>query len=344
MMTSTVLRVFLFVVLGVQLVVADASMAAKSDDSPKCTIKGTAKAETLRGTGKNDVICGFGGNDTLIGGGGNDVLLGGSGADVLLGGAGNDELIGGTGADSLYGGEGNDKLHGDEKAQKQLGSKIEIAANASGTTVGADRLDGGPGKDDLNGGPGDDVLQGGTGDDLLKGGLGGDSLDGGEGINACIGDDKGWDRHDEFDLDTCEDVTAPRLVSISLSRTVIDTARSDQEITVTFVLEDDLSGLVSGGEYGICWVKWVPSVTGTSQEVWGECPLSGPGFKPLVTTEDGRVLKAEFMRPMIVPQFAKRGKWTPETTLRQDRALNAKFTKGSRVDGIVIPDFVNGTT
>lgn len=65
--------------------------------APKCTKRGTAKADRLVGTAKADVLCGLGGNDVLLGKGGNDILVGGSGKDTLDGGPGRDTAIGAKG-------------------------------------------------------------------------------------------------------------------------------------------------------------------------------------------------------------------------------------------------------
>jgi Tol biopolymer transport system component len=71
----------------------------ESASGSRCTIWGTAGADTLRGTAGEDVICGLGGNDVVFGLGADDTLDGG---------AGNDRLLGGEGTDSYYGGPGND--------------------------------------------------------------------------------------------------------------------------------------------------------------------------------------------------------------------------------------------
>jgi Tol biopolymer transport system component len=65
--------------------------------APKCTKRGTAKADRLIGTAKADVLCGLGGNDVLLGKGGNDILIGGAGKDSLDGGPGRDTAIGAKG-------------------------------------------------------------------------------------------------------------------------------------------------------------------------------------------------------------------------------------------------------
>ena len=78
------------------------STSAGGSSAPKCTKRGTAKADRLVGTAKADVLCGLGGNDVLLGKGGNDTLIGGAGKDVLDGGPGKDTAIGSKG-DKLTG-------------------------------------------------------------------------------------------------------------------------------------------------------------------------------------------------------------------------------------------------
>ncbi|MFN0153017.1 MAG: hypothetical protein ACKVUT_01400 [Gaiella sp.] len=67
------------------------------EPAPKCTKRGTAKADRLVGTAKADVLCGLGGDDVLLGKGGNDVLIGGAGKDALDGGPGRDTAVGSKG-------------------------------------------------------------------------------------------------------------------------------------------------------------------------------------------------------------------------------------------------------
>jgi len=342
-MTNSMIRLAVLAALTLQLLPMGLNGSAReSVPVNKCSIKGTEKSETIRGTGKADVICGFGGNDTILGLGGDDVLIGGLGDDTLIGGKGNDELVGGSGSDSLTGDKGNDKLYGDEKPRVPDKPAPTTGSLATTQAQSNDVLDGGIGDDELDGGPGNDDLAGGSGNDALKGGIGADSLDGGPGVNPCVGDDVGWNSNDQLNVMTCEDVTPPRLISMSLSRQRIDTTFADQTIVVNFVLEDDLSGVTSNGSYGICWVKWVPEIPGTTQEAWGECGIH-TGIVPLVTTPDGRVLKASFSREMSIAQFSKRGQWVPERTMLNDRAVNTRFVDGNVVDGVRIPSFYNGS-
>ncbi|MFN2544183.1 MAG: PKD domain-containing protein [Actinomycetota bacterium] len=129
----------------------------------KCTILGTAAAETLVGTPGADVICGLGGKDKIIGRGGADIIYGGGGNDRLRGGPGKDRLFGGKGADRLAGGSNRDVIHGG-------GGRDRIGGGSAG-----DKLFGDGGDDTLNGGSGKDSLNGGRGSDRCSTGTGGGS-------------------------------------------------------------------------------------------------------------------------------------------------------------------------
>lgn len=111
-----------------------AAPAATFVGSLKCTIVGTARAETLNGTAQNDVICGLGGNDRIFGNGGNDTLVGGLGNDSLSGGAGTDILLGVQGSDVLTGGTGADRLIGGS-------GRDAISAGTAGDSCASDTED-----------------------------------------------------------------------------------------------------------------------------------------------------------------------------------------------------------
>lgn len=151
---------------------------------PRCTITGTAGADTLRGTSKRDVICGLGGNDRVFGMAGNDVLVGGPGRDTLAGGPGHDLLLGSQGDDRLLGDAGNDTLAGEPGRDLIVGGAGDDLANGG---AGADELKGLAGADRLLGGAGNDRVQGGGGADTLGGGAGLDVLAGGAADDAVAG-------------------------------------------------------------------------------------------------------------------------------------------------------------
>jgi Ca2+-binding RTX toxin-like protein len=113
---------FVLVDLASGNIVSGASALGKR--TARCTIVGSARADTLRGTSKKDVICGLGGNDRIKGRAGNDVIVGGSGRDTVNGQSGRDRLYGNGGNDKLIsrdrkigeplnGGSGRDKATAD---------------------------------------------------------------------------------------------------------------------------------------------------------------------------------------------------------------------------------------
>lgn len=113
---------FVLVDLASGNVVTGASALGKR--TARCTIVGSARANTLRGTSRKDVICGLGGNDRIKGRAGNDVIIGGPGRDTVNGQSGRDRLYGNGGNDKLIsrdrkigeplnGGSGRDKATAD---------------------------------------------------------------------------------------------------------------------------------------------------------------------------------------------------------------------------------------
>jgi Ca2+-binding RTX toxin-like protein len=161
----------------------------------------------VRGTAHRDVICATRGRHIIHAGAGNDVIRTGAGNDVIYAGRGDDSVSSGDGNDRVYGGPGRDTIDGDGGADRIGGDR------------GNDRLAGGRGNDVLSGGPGADVLDGGPGENTCDGNGGGDTLD-----RRC-------------------DREPPRLVSLTVSQTAIDTSQSEVQVTVTAHITDDLSGL-----------------------------------------------------------------------------------------------------
>lgn len=205
----------------------------------RCTIRGTAGADTLRGTHGADVICagdgddrlvGLGGDDVLIGGSGDDTLLGGDGSDLLQGGEDDDVLDSGVGAGRSEGGGGDDRFVAaatPDGAQQLVGGPghdvADYSARTSGVTVALDGTggDGAPGEGDavgyasgwgrldveeVRGGHGDDVLTGSPWSSTLVGGPGADRLRGGDRPDVLDGVD-GVEGNDVLDggygPDTC---------------------------------------------------------------------------------------------------------------------------------------------
>ncbi|QCB92708.1 calcium-binding protein [Cellulomonas shaoxiangyii] len=205
----------------------------------RCTVRGTAGADTLRGTRGADVICAGDGDDRLLGLGGDDVLIGGDGDDTLLGGDGGDLLQGGLGDDTLDNGTGNGRAEGgfgDDRfvtgaapdgAQQLAGGPghdvADYSARTGGVTIALDGNggDGAPGEGDavgagngwgqadveeVRGGHGDDVLTGSPWSSTLVGGPGADRLRGRDSADVLDGVD-GVEGNDVLDggggPDTC---------------------------------------------------------------------------------------------------------------------------------------------
>ncbi len=206
---------------------------------------------------------------------------------------------------------------------------------------GADLLVGSGGSDILRGGGGADRLLGGSGADSLFGGDGADSLDGGSGHNLCVGGNDGdFSSGDRFAAGTCDDVTAPVVVSVGFSQTAFNTSRAGVTIHISLRLRDDIAGL---GEVAVpCELSFQP--VGQAQSAgYNACPSrlefgrltpEEGQFPPLDLTtlaagtiiyhgitaelcsvtinriEAGRILDATYDMPITFPRFAKLGTWT----------------------------------
>ena len=303
--------------------------ASSSAPAAGCTKVGSPGDDVLRGTPHRDVICGRGGDDAIYGKGGKDRLEGGSGKDLLVGGDGADRLVGKGGKDRLEGGSGKDLLVGGDGADRLVGgpgNDGEVAtagpANRAATTSATDStgLLGGDGPDSISGGTGSDALLGQPGDDLLNGGAGDDFLDGGPGDNVC---------HGGSGTDTlavnCDD-TPPQLTDFSFAPTSIDTSASDQEITVTAHITDDLSG--NSGARGV--YSFV-SFTGPS----------GQGYSEAIFTDAQRVSGTPtdgiYESQMTVPQWSAQGTWKVSNLRLIDEAGNHQSLSASDLAGQGFP-------
>lgn len=247
------------------------------------------KTCTIVGTAGKDVLKGTAKNDVICGLGGNDVITGLGGNDTIDGGAGNDTIDAGKGADVISGGSGNDK---------ELGAA------------------------------GNDTLLGGAGNDSLDGGAGADVFDGGTGINPCKGNGKSWDAGDVFDVATCEDVTAPEVVSASISPDRIDTRTAAASYTITIRIKDNLSGFPACSVDGYTgmntflahswanknqtvnpWSTAYPVLPGAENT---SCAIGYGGNTTSINemTSDGRITDITAILHGTVPRFSAYGKWT----------------------------------
>ena len=309
-------------VLVVALILAGVAPVAAS---PDCDVEGTDDADVLYGGPGNDVICGRGGSDTIHGRGGADRLIGGPGMDALHGGPGDDVLSGGDGADRFDGGSGDDSFKGGSQsdsadfARARNGVKVVLpdgVATGQGADtlagieavvgsayadelvggVAANRLSGGDGDDVVRGRGGDDVLVGGAGDDRLRGGDGDDALrgqsdddflDGGNGRNTCVGG-----RGVDILKPTC-DSEPPRMQSLALSPTVVDTSESGVWVTATINVSDDLSGV----RYGVIWLR-SPSGAQSQGVSWSSGDLYS-----------GDHLNRVYELHILMPRYSEQGTW-----------------------------------
>jgi hemolysin type calcium-binding protein len=349
-------------------------------------LKGTAKADVICGLGGNDKIFGRGGNDVLRGGAGNDRLIGGTGADTELGGPGNDRLDGSTGRDKIRGEAGNDTLVASAVdrlaggvgrdtvtyAGASTGATIRLSAamrieNAVGSafsdnitgSAGANVLSGGggndiitaeDGNDVLEGDRGNDTLHGDAGDDSLYGGPGGDVFDGGSGINPCHTDGSGTD---VASLSNCEDVTAPNVVAFDFNPKAIDTSQSDQTITFTIRVTDDLSGTAQSNNPTVGQLvaagRFVSPTAGQLVDASFYNPMPGQTecppkeWAPLCSRVSGDNMDGTFVYTATVYRYSQRGTWKLQGLTLVDNVGNRGDLNAAQLAAMGLPViFTNG--
>lgn len=311
-------------------------------------LNGTSKADVICGLGGNDTINGLSGTDTIDGGTGNDILSGGenndaidggTGNDTINGGNGNDSLTGDSGNDSLLGGAGNDALQGETGAdvfsggtgtdtakysEKTTGLTIDIDSNADDGATGekdniktdVEDITGGSGNDTITGssvantitgGSGSDTINGASGNDALNGGNGTDSLNGGPGSNTCSGGGTWWLDNDLLDVDSCGDVNQPHFVSMTpLDGLVISEINTNpSSLRFRMIFQDDLSGFPTDKSVDAVLKFHAKGYEFPEVAQWCEDET----FVPLVTTEDGRILKFQCDFTITWPRFSRHGKW-----------------------------------
>ena len=244
---------------------------------------------------------------TMSGTEGNDSLIGTTGNDTICGFGGDDLIYGMGGNDTIYGGEGNDTIYGDGSSVSSFLPSYFVRNLDTVSNPGNDTLDGGTGVDALYGGPG---------------------------VNPCKGNGATWDVGDVFDLATCEDVTAPRVVSISNSPSSINTSLASQSITYTIRLEDDLSGWPAVDQPFselTCSIGWMPDDPASTQDARGVCENDALGFNgntavDNVVTPDGRVKDKTMTFTITLPRFSKFGRW--ESFVGCDVESRTGFARG----------------
>ena len=164
-------------VVGMVILIPDATAAPPMCDGKPATIVGTNGNDVLHGTGKDDVIVASFGRDVVYAGAGDDTICGDDGDDKLVGGPGDDVIIGGDGADTV--GYGNAPWRPGDPS----GVEIDLAgATATGhgtdTLVGVENVIGSAYRDWIKGDHLPNVIWGGSGSDWIEGRGGNDILHG----------------------------------------------------------------------------------------------------------------------------------------------------------------------
>lgn len=224
--------------------------------------------------------------------------------------------------------------------------------------AGNDTIKGLGGDDTIIGGRGRDTLFGDTGNDTIYGGPQADAITGGPGINRCIGNTSTFDASDVLDWATCEDLTAPQLVSIRILTPQIDTKFEDQVVQWEIRIRDDLAGLpeVINGRvtsfHAACTFHMKP-VKGSTQDIEFSCVrpndtdglVDGASATPLVRTEDGRLLEVVYIVSERIGRFAGRGAW--EMVVRNGGEgpgfqMSDNVGNYRALPGRIVPGFRNG--
>jgi Ca2+-binding RTX toxin-like protein len=276
-------------------------------------IDGGTGNDTINGGNGNDSLTGDSGNDSLNGGAGNDSLQGETGADVFIGGAGTDTAkysektsslnididsqaddgVAGekdnikTDVENITGGSGNDIITGSSAANTITGGSGNDTINGGD---GNDIINGSTGKDNLLGGNGDDYIDAGQDADRVTGGDGNDGLIGGAGRDVLNGD---GGTPDDVERNFCDpasdgdvvsycgfDESAPDFSNISVNVESVDTSQTDQKITISAQVTDELMGVnylwcnlyknsVSGSQ-----TYRVTRVSGTIRDGFWECEVT----------------------------------------------------------------------
>lgn len=128
------------------------------------------------------------------------------------------------------------------------------------------------------------------------------------------------------------DTTAPRILSLDLESTEVDTTASSQALTITARITDDLSGL------RLAVVRFVPAVGGTQYldfQLRPDLRMSGD-------RRDGVYVAAA-----VLPKYAVHGRWILSEIALSDNANNSIAALGA-IDGsgkaiaVEQPYFING--
>jgi Ca2+-binding RTX toxin-like protein len=248
-------------------------------------------------------------------------MQGETGADVFIGGAGTDtakyseKTTGLTldidnRADDGTAGE-KDNIKSDvENITGGSGNDIITGSSAANTISGGggnDTIAGGAGNDKLIGESGSDTIAGGAGNDVLDGGKNTDALNGDSGSNTCTGGATWWLDNDLMDVDSCGDINQPHFVSMTPLDGLVITGVNTRSSSLRFrmVFQDDLSGFPTDNSVDAVLKFHAKGYEFPEVAQWCEDET----FVPLVTTEDGRILKFQCDFTITWPRFSRHGEW-----------------------------------
>lgn len=216
------------------------------------------------GTGEGkDLLPGI---EDVVGGDGNDKLTGDSFANEMVGGPGNDKLYGGAGSDTLEGDAGDDTMSGDAGVDTVVythtnqdltvdmlkdassgdgndslpGVENMVSGSGNDTIYGdgqANEISGGDGADSIFAGGGNDIVTGDAGNDTLSGEAGNDKVDGSTGENTCDLD------AGDTGINCIEDKQAPQLVSVSMSKSVVDVNSEDPTLQISVRIKENFGSI-----------------------------------------------------------------------------------------------------
>jgi hypothetical protein len=128
------------------------------------------------------------------------------------------------------------------------------------------------------------------------------------------------------------DSTPPQLQSFSFTPDSVNTAASDQTITVTAHITDDLSGVACGGGFSCPQVQFKGPSGQTIAAVFG------PG-----TLVSGNAQDGVYRTTTTVPHLAAQGNWTASWFLLEDQAGNEANLTAADLTAAGLPTtFTNG--
>ena len=119
-----------------------------------------------------------------------------------------------------------------------------------------------------------------------------------------------------------EDVIPPNLIAFEFLPTTIDTSASQQIITFTIRITDDLSGVTDGG---------TPSQVRFSSPSGNQLASSVFSHTELVSGDN---LDGIYVNSMTLPQYCERGTWQLEYILLIDNVGNSKWLRKGDINAM----------